>query len=234
MSKRTLDDTVSLTEEDTSLDNQRALGGIQKKKISREQLCREALAFSNIPEVQMEYLQKHRPQGPYSASRTQHILRNLKIRRDIHHPIAPRFKLSDFSHPPLDLSMPVVLHGPSGTGKTQFALAHFKRPLLITHIDGLKNLNFTHDGIVFENMEFIGRKWAPVDIKRLLNVEFESPVKVRCTHVDIPAGMKRIFCHHHANIFQPKSDSTDYALHTRYKSIFIENTLFEGESKPIE
>ena len=48
-----------------------------------------------------------------------------------------------------------VLWGASQIGKTQFALAHFKNPLLVSHIDELKHFSAgTHDGIVFDDMSF--------------------------------------------------------------------------------
>ena len=48
----------------------------------------------------------------------------------------------------------IVLQGASHVGKTQFALAHFKRPLLVTRMDDLKYISLSTDGLVFDQMRF--------------------------------------------------------------------------------
>lgn len=68
------------------------------------------------------------------------------------------YKLSDFSMDPLVFTpgQPYshVLHGPSGIGKTQFALAHFENPLFVSHMDDLLQYTPSYDGIVFDDMSF--------------------------------------------------------------------------------
>lgn len=55
---------------------------------------------------------------------------------------------------PFTFGVSRILVGESGCGKTQFALAHFDNPLLVSHIDDLKSLNGGHDGIVFDDVDF--------------------------------------------------------------------------------
>ena len=56
---------------------------------------------------------------------------------------------------PLEFKKTEVLVGPSGIGKTQYALAHFECGLLVSHIDDLRDFKEgIHDGIVFDDMDF--------------------------------------------------------------------------------
>ena len=49
----------------------------------------------------------------------------------------------------------LVVSGPAGIGKTQYALAHFASPLRVTNLVQLKLFNQdVHDGIVFDDMQF--------------------------------------------------------------------------------
>lgn len=57
---------------------------------------------------------------------------------------------------PMDLdNTTTVLVGPPGIGKTEYALAHFRAPLLVSHMDDLRDFDSSlHDGIVFDDMDF--------------------------------------------------------------------------------
>lgn len=55
---------------------------------------------------------------------------------------------------PLTFGTTRILVGNPGCGKTQFALAHFENPLLVSHIDDLKKLTENHDGIIFDDIDF--------------------------------------------------------------------------------
>ena len=59
----------------------------------------------------------------------------------------------------LELDSPIVLHGVSGAGKTEFAVAHFHKAHIVRRRDDLKNISFTCDGLVFDDMDFT--KWEP-------------------------------------------------------------------------
>lgn len=111
-----------------------------------------------------------------------------------------KYTLADFDHPPLDLSKTVVLYGPTGIGKTEFALAHFKSPLLVRHLDRLSDLDpTTHDGIVFDDMSFTH---FPVESRiHLCDMDRPSDIHIRYVIAHIPAGMKRIFTHNTGDVF---------------------------------
>ena len=70
--------------------------------------------------------------------------RNVKAERDI-----KRFDASRFNVPlcSFEKTKAWLIWGRTGTGKTNFALAHFKKPLLVRQLDDLKGLE-DHDGIV--------------------------------------------------------------------------------------
>lgn len=111
----------------------------------------------------------------------------------------PPFKLEDFTIEPMDLSLPILLYGPSGIGKTNFALAHFKSPLLVTHLDQLADIRDDHDGLVFDDLSFKHTNFQQVI--NLLDIDFGRHVHIRYTTGMIPKGMKRIFCHNTDEIF---------------------------------
>lgn len=103
----------------------------------------------------------------------------------------PQFKLEDFNGPTLDLRKPCILNGGTGLGKTQFAKAHFKNPLLVSHIDDLQTLDEDHDGIVFDDISF--SHWPATAVIHLVDIEERRSIHNRYTNSSIPKGMRRIF-----------------------------------------
>ena len=85
------------------------------------------------------------------------------------------FSPSDFNRPLLDLDEgPVVLWGETEVGKSEFALMHFERPLVVRRRDDLKRASY-HDGIVFDDVSF--HDWTPEDAICLLNWDKHVPLK---------------------------------------------------------
>lgn len=84
-----------------------------------------------------------------------------------------------------------ILWGPEGTGKTVFALQHFKKPLLVTDLEDLKHLTKSHDGIVFDDMDFttVSRSM----LIKLVGRDLPRSIRVTYGKVTIPRGMPRIF-----------------------------------------
>lgn len=104
----------------------------------------------------------------------------------------PTYSLDQFKEPPItDWTKTIILHGPAGIGKTQYALAHFKNPLLMNHNEDLRKFKpKKHDGIVFDDMSFEGLEREV----QLAFVENELPktFSVKFGDVTIPGGTKKI------------------------------------------
>ena len=94
---------------------------------------------------------------------------------------------------PLDFTVKktIVLWGPPGVGKTQYALTHFEKPLLVTDLNDLKHLDSSYDGIIFDNMDFCRR--SRLQCKLLVEHTAEAPIYYRHLVARIPEGMRRIF-----------------------------------------
>lgn len=130
-----------------------------------------------------------------------------------------KYKLEDFDFPPLDFDKSNVIIGPSGIGKTYFALAHFKNPLFVTHIDQLGDLEKEHDGIVFDDMDF--KHIPPVHQIHLLEQETPVHYHIRYTTAFIPARTKKIFCCNE-DPFSVVLNEHKRAIEKRAKYIFID------------
>ena len=85
-----------------------------------------------------------------------------------------------------------VVMGPPNCGKTQFALANFKTPLLVTHIDDLLDLKEEHDGIVFDDMDF--QHWHRTHVIQLVDYEQTRSIHCRYKNATIPKHTYKIFC----------------------------------------
>lgn len=91
-------------------------------------------------------------------------MRGIVIRGN-HEPIfKAEFIIDAFNLPPLDFEQttkPVALIGPAGIGKTQFALAHFTRPLVCRSPSQLRAIEQgDYDGIILEvEQRSAFRKW---------------------------------------------------------------------------
>lgn len=83
------------------------------------------------------------------------------------------------------------LLGPTQLGKTSFAVSCFDRPLLVSHIDQLKELTSEHDGIIFDDCSF--NHWPRSSVLHILDLEQPRGINVKNNHVVIPKGMPRIF-----------------------------------------
>ena len=155
--------------------------------------------------------------------RVREILRAARVRPN-------RFKLDDFRNTAIDLneSPTVILSGPTGLGKTQFALAHFERPYLVSHIDQLRDFDETRfDGIVFDDMSF---SHMPANTRiHLVDDECDRHIHVRYNTAFIPAGTKKIFTTNTGwdILISPTDDlSQIQAIRRRVDLVEIEDKLF--------
>ncbi len=144
-----------------------------------------------------------------------------------HSATPPSYTMDKFLCEPLDLSMPVLLHGPTSLGKTAFALAHFAKPLYVDHVDKLKELRADHDGIVFDDLDF--KHWPAQSVIHLLDIDHDHQVHCRFVNAKIPKGMKRIFTFNDDTIFDGPSD----AKSTPYSSRHLEAIRRRFVSQPV-
>ena len=84
------------------------------------------------------------------------------------------------------------LKGPTGLGKTEFAKSQFKNPLLVSHIDKLKDFSpKIHDGIIFDDMCFT--HWPREAQIHILDLNNDRDINVKYGMVTIPMRTPRIF-----------------------------------------
>lgn len=85
----------------------------------------------------------------------------------------------------------MIVYGTSGTGKTEFAAAHFKNALFVTHMDDLRHYNpRRHDGIIFDDMSF-----AHLPRETIIHImDWTKPRSIHCRYgcALIPANTKKI------------------------------------------
>lgn len=139
-----------------------------------------------------------------------------------------KYDLGKFTLAPLSFANLAVywIYGPTGTGKTNYALAHFSKPLLVRHLDDLKSLDPTiHDGIVFDDMAFTHVPFSQV--LNLTDVDFDSVIHCRFENAKIPAGTKRIFTHNTMNGIYPDGITEDQrnAIDRRVEFIYVPHDI---------
>lgn len=131
------------------------------------------------------------------------------------------FDITQFNRARLDLTRPVLLWGEGGTGKTEFALAHFERPLLVRHIDALRDLRpGFHDGLVFDDMDF--SHWPHGSRVHILDMNRPSQIHCRYSHAVIPRNMPRIFCANSCLILHRDSDTPQQRSAVERRLLIVE------------
>lgn len=142
----------------------------------------------------------------------------------------PKFDLLSFKWPPLNLeSTHHHLFGPPNTGKTQFALAHFRNPLYVRHVDHLAYFDDKrHDGIVIDELSFT--HWPISSVINLLNKKDMAMVHIRYQVAYLPAGVAIIFCSNEENIFyDPSKSPSGFAVESiiaKCPSTYVIDPLF--------
>lgn len=127
----------------------------------------------------------------------------------------------------LNVRQSFVLLGGTNLGKTAYALACFERPLFVRHIEVLKQFNpAIHDGLVLDEMSFT--KWPPASVNQIYDRELPVSVHVRWGRVDLPAGVKRIFCFNDESQMYPENcpDAIKEAIDSRLEIKFVHSRLF--------
>lgn len=138
-----------------------------------------------------------------------------------------RFPIESFNKPALDLRTHWLLYGPPDTGKTQYALAHFKKPLYVRHIDTLGCYD-DHDGIVIDEMSFT--HWPINSVIGLLNKKDPLQIHIRYVVAYIPPGIPMIFTSNEKHIFwdptKPPGLDSIASIKAKCKICNVLNKLF--------
>lgn len=122
----------------------------------------------------------------------------------------------------------ICLFGEPGTGKTSFALDHFKYPLLIRHTEDLKKMTHQTDGLVFDDLSFHQRNYAQ-EVIHLCDLEQDSTINVKHGSVTIPKRMPRIFtCNRTFDEWVPQgcNEQEKQAIKRRCNILYVKNSLY--------
>lgn len=117
------------------------------------------------------------------------------IRQD--KPLLPDFE-HDYSDSQWTLIAPehfrvLYIWGASGTGKTQWACHLFSSPLLVSHVDTLREYDPSrHDGIVFDDMSFT-TGFTTEDLIAICDWDLPRTVRCRYSNAIIPRHTRKIF-----------------------------------------
>jgi len=170
------------------------IGQPPSNKRSRSEASQEAFRLAVEVSVvsALEFLQKEQPfemlKGWSTVEHSLQAYRTMKVRQ-----APPSYQLDNF----LPVVMPVDWHallitGPTGIGKTQFARALLPSAPVIRHVDQLRTADFS-GGIIFDDFDV--SHWPVTSIIHLLDWDEASGIHCRYTHVLIPAHTKKIFTH---------------------------------------
>lgn len=196
-------------------------GTVPKQPKEKDETYKEALEAPTVREG-VAIVKDKRPRD--YCMHGEAIERNLKRAKTA--PYTQVYPIESFNRPAFPLGKSLLFSGPSNTGKTHFAAAHFKNPLICSHIDKLKTLNTDHDGIVFDDMSF--KHWPIEAVIHLLDQEFEREINVRYGTTIIPANTPKIFTHNTSNPFY--ADEVDaeqkVAVERRLQRVIIHNKLY--------
>jgi hypothetical protein len=131
-----------------------------------------------------------------------------------------------------DWSVTWFFVGASGCGKTQFAMAHFKNPLVINRLDGVQLFQAAgvHDGIVFDDIDVNSfKKKAPQLLIDFLEIETDRVVEFDGKQVRLERNTKKIFTHNDPELFNldhVEDLDTRCAILRRYRSLLFSDKIF--------
>lgn len=157
---------------------------------------------------------------------------NRQTISDAYKNLAP--KIAHTAHDASEFSQPLVnwdelhngrgrsllLTGPPNIGKTEFAKAHFRSPLFVTHRDNLGDFDpEQHDGIIFDDMDF--SHWPRSAQIHIADVDNPRSIDIKYGTATIPAHTPKIFTANHASIF----DLNDTAISSRLEHLTVDEFL---------
>lgn len=112
----------------------------------------------------------------------------------------------------------IVLYGSQGTGKTSYALAHFKKPLVIKKPDDLKLIDLSTDGLVFD--DFNWEKVHRTEIIAMFDTQMGSSIGARYNDAYLRPRLPRFVTTNDRNLVE-SIWCKDGAIKRRMHSIFV-------------
>lgn len=115
-----------------------------------------------------------------------------------------KYPIESFKRPLFEFNKRhLVFIGATDIGKTQFALAHFKNPLLVRNKQDWTRYNPEKtDGIVLDDLAF--RNWQAETMINTLEWDMDRTERVLYGHCRIKAGTPQIICCNSLEAFYPK------------------------------
>lgn len=147
--------------------------------------------------------------GYYQEEKKRRNTVDINITEETSNPGKMNFYLESLVPSPTDHS--IILLGPTGCGKTTWAIKHSIKPsLLVSHIDQLKQFkpNF-HKSIIFDDMDFT--HWPRTSQIHLVDYDQPRAIHIRYGIINIPKEIQKIFT---CNEFPL---ATDTAINRRIK-----------------
>lgn len=158
------------------------------------------------------------------------MLRNDKKRR---RPMEHRFDDAEWIVEVIPNFRNVFISGPTGTGKTQWAIHQFERPFLTSTIDSLREFDATkYDGIIFDDMSFA--HYPRESVIHLLDWDVDREIHCRFKDAIIPARTRKIFTSN--KLFEDVFPFDGFgAIHRRFQKgciIYVTGRCFRPRTQP--
>ena len=131
-----------------------------------------------------------------------------------------------------DRTKALILRGPSGTCKTNWAIHQFKVPMKIEDLDELKHMPPGCDGIVFDECLF--DKCCKKTMVSLLDYKQPRTIRTRNVNAHIPRGMPKIFtCNEHEHPFgHDPNTGAHSSVTSRYNLMDVDVGTLVHDNKP--
>lgn len=142
------------------------------------------------------------------------------------------YKPEQFNRPmETDFTKTIVFVGPTGLGKTQYALAHFTEPLHVRDKCDYSRYNTKTDGIVMDDLST--HQWNPLTFLKLIEIETAVTQDVKYGMARIRAGCPRIICCNSEELLWPDkiTSETKAACDRRLKIIHITTPLYDNNKR---
>lgn len=132
-----------------------------------------------------------------------------------------------FKEIPWDQSKALILRGPSGIGKTNWALGQSAKAVKIDTLDALRSIPQDTELLVFDELLF--DECSKAKMIALLDKRWDYTIHTRHSDAKIPKGTKRIFvCNEHEHPFGFRNETGGHeSVRSRYQLIdVVANDLY--------